>query len=90
MKLNSDIIIKLLVFEWIDFYFLKNDILFCSCSGNKLAIKHEGKKYYFVQKDIDDRGSIITLAARNNIAQPSKYIKTPKARYYSENHESFH
>ena len=43
-----------------------------------MAIKH-GDKYYFVQKNVNKFGSIVTLAARNNTAQLSKYIKTQKA-----------
>lgn len=43
-----------------------------------MAIKH-GDKYYFVQKNVKEFGSIVTLAARNNTAQLSKYIKTQKA-----------
>ena len=43
-----------------------------------MAIKH-GEKYYFVQRNLNKFGSIVTLAARNNTAQHSKYIKTQKA-----------
>ena len=43
-----------------------------------MAIKH-GEKYYFVQKNVEESVSIVTLAARNNTAQHSKYIKTQKA-----------
>ena len=43
-----------------------------------MAIKQR-EKYYFVQRNVKEFGSIVTLAARNNIAQLSKYIKTQKA-----------
>nr|XP_022341244.1 uncharacterized protein LOC111135448 [Crassostrea virginica] len=46
----------------------KSSVSSISCNENKMAIKH-GDKYYFVQKNVKEFGSIVTLAARNNTAQ---------------------
>nr|XP_022341245.1 uncharacterized protein LOC111135449 [Crassostrea virginica] len=46
----------------------KSSVSSISCNENEMAIKH-GEKYYFVQRNVNKFGSIVTLAARNNTAQ---------------------